>query len=697
MAAQDVAEALGGVPAGLPRGVGYLSVGKDIRITWFNGHLLGLAEPGLYQEKWSDRKVFPVCPERFQFVPLSEKARQRLAALEKLVGWAELAVNACDAGREGELIFDNFWNYIGAPRLPVRRLWMTSTKPDAVRSAWSKMEDWRQPKYHQLAVAARARTCADWLVGINASRAVTELLGGTEEWAVGRVQTAALYLVFRREKIVREFESRAYFSLYPKFTGVDAYEGKVLVTEDFKKLGRFSHIFATEQEALAAEHLVKMTGSDLWQVEDRIKPSHIFPFPLFDLEGLQRFCARALGWSGVRTLQAAQQAYMSRAITYPRTDSEYLPDSMRGDLSGMYSENWNNVATEVGGLAALDVPDLEAVVDGKMFYPFNSKKIRDHHAIIPTGILPTDVQSDAYLVWRMVSRRFLLFFCPPAKTIKLERLTKLTFPLRSSFLGYRRGESYTLSAVTRLESLEEEGWLGVASLLAHPLPENLPKPRRMPRPEPRGVILDKVEFYQGFTEPPEALNEDTLLAQMTMLGLGTPATQSEAIESLVQREYLCRVKGRPPQLQLTKSGHKLVTELVQHRLPLLTSLEVTAGWEKTFETLGLGQQDSENFLSEVRNYVVEISTVCRGGNPAVQCPLSGLPVVETESHYVFPGCPKPLPKRLGQRHMMAWEYRDILKADKPVGSYEFVSKKGRRFEAKLSYDRNLGEVKLAFD
>lgn len=705
LAAQDVAEALLGQPVALSRGTGYLSAGKDLRVTWFSGHLLGLAEPGFYQEGWSNRKLFPVCPEKFQFVPLSEKARQRLVVLKKLVGWAELVVNACDAGREGELIFDNFWNYIGAPTLPVQRLWLTSNTPEAVRSAWLKMEDWRQPKYHQSAVAARARTCADWLVGINASRAVTELLGGPEEWTVGRVQTAVLYLVFRREKLVREFESRAYFSLYPKFTGVDTYEGKVLVPDEFKKLGRFSHIFAAEQEALAAEHLVKMTGSDRWQVEDKTKPSHIFPFPLFDLEGLQRFCARTLGWSGVRTLQAAQQAYMSRAITYPRTDSEYLPDSMRGDLPNMYAKNWHNVASEVGGLAALDPPDLEDAIAGKMFSPFNSKKLKDHHAIVPTGLLPPDVQSDAYLVWRMVSRRFLLFFCPPAKTVKLERLTKLTFLLRSSFLGYRRGEPYTLSAVTRLESLEEEAWLSVAFLLAHPLPESLPKPRRMPRPEPGGVVLDKVEFYQGFTEPPETLNEDTLLAQMTGLGLGTPATQSEAIESLVQREYLFRARGRPPELQLTKAGHKLITELLQHRLPLLTSLEVTAVWEKAFETLGSGAplgsgaqtQDSEDFLGEVRNYVMEISAVCRGGNPAIKCPLSGLLVVETESHYVFPGCPKPLPKRLAQRHMTAWEYRDILKADKPVGSYEFVSKKGKRFEAKLVYDRNLGEVKLAFD
>jgi DNA topoisomerase-3 len=700
LAAQDVAAALGGGGApGEVKSAGYISVGKDTRVTWFSGHLLGLAEPGHYCPAWSSRKVFPVVPEKFRFVPLSKKAHQRLEALKKLVGWAELVINACDAGREGELIFANFWDYIESPPLPVRRLWMSSTDPDAVKLAWSKMEDWRQPKYNQLAVAARTRTCADWLVGINASRAVTELMGGSEEWTVGRVQTAALYLVFRREKLVREFESRAYFSLYPKFTGVDSYEGKVLVPEDFKKLGRFSHIFATEQEALAAEHLVKMTGSDRWQVEDKTKPSHIFPYPLFDLEGLQRFCARALGWSGVRTLQAAQQAYMSRAITYPRTDSEYLPDSMREGLPILYAKNWNNVGCEVGGLNALDPPDLEAVVADKMFSPFNSKKVRDHHAILPTGLIPPDVQSDAYLVWRVISRRFLLFFCPAAKTIKLERLTKLAFPLRSSFLGYRRGDSYTLSAVTRLEALEDEGWLATASLLAHPLPESLPKPRRMPRPEPHGVVLDKVEFYQGFTEPPENLNEETLLAQMTASGLGTPATQAEAIESLVQRDYLLRVRGCPPQLQLTKSGHKLITELLHHRLPLLTNLEITAGWEKLFEVFDTSNlaQNSEDFLGEVCNYVAEISTVCRGGQPKVKCPLSGLPVVEAEGHYVFPGCPKPLSKKLGQRHMLAWEYREILRSDKPVGPYEFVSKKGRRFEARLSYDRNLGEVKLAFD
>jgi len=699
LAAQDVAEALSGTPGALKRGAGFISVSPDIRVTWFSGHLLGLAEPGLYHPEWADRRVFPVCPDQFKFVPLSPKAEQRLGVLKKLVGWADQIVNACDAGREGELIFHNFWEYIGAPKLPVRRLWLNSTTAEAVRAAWSVMEDGRLPKYAQQAAAARARTCADWLVGINASRAVTSLLGSDEEWSVGRVQTAALYLVYRREKVVREFESRAYFSLYPKFTGVDVYEGKVLVPEDFKKLGRLSHIFSSEQEALAAEHLVKMSGSDRWQVEDTKKSSHIFPFPLFDLEGLQRFCARTLGWSGVRTLRAAQEAYVVRALTYPRTDSPYLPDSFRSDLPPLYQANWRNVVEEVAGLAAVDPPNLDEVIEGKMFQPFNSKKIRDHHAIIPTGLVPPDPQSDAYLVWRLVSRRFLLFFCPPAKTTRLERLTKLTFPLRSTFLGYRRGEAYTLVAATRLESLDEEGWLSSAYLLAHPLPEDLPKPRRIPRPEPQGVVLDKVEFYQGFTEPPELLNEDTLLGQMTSLGLGTPATQSEAIESLVLKDYLSRVPGRPPVLQLTKSGHKLVTELLQHRLPLLTSLEVTASWEQVFEKMGEGAttQSADQFLHDVKTCVEEISIVCRGGRPAVKCPLSGLPVVETEGHYMFPGCPKPLPKRLGQRHMMAWEYRDVIRADCPVGPYDFVSRKGNRFEARLTYDRNLGEMKFSFD
>jgi len=700
LAAQDVAEALGCADLRGEKRL-YLEAGT-VRIAWLDGHLLSLAEPEYYNPAWKDRKVFPIIPGGFEFVPVSAAAGRRLEALKKLLAWAELVVNACDAGREGELIFSNFWNYAGLPAKPLRRLWVSNTTPEAVQKAWAKMDDGGLPKYRQMAEAARTRTCADWLLGINASRSVSFLLGGESDWSVGRVQTAVLFLIFHREKIIRDFASRPYYSIYPKFTGWDTYEGKILVPDDFKKLGRLSHIFAVEQEALAVEHLVKMTGLSKWGVTDKPTQSRIYPFALNNLESLQRFFARRFGWSGSRTLKSAQQAYVERSITYPRTDSQYLPPEFLAGLPDLYRKNWANTLLEVPSMGSLDLPDLQAVLGDKMFSPFNAAKVGDHHAIIPTGLIPKDPQSDAYLVWRVVSRNFLLFFSPAARVGKLERMTKLTFPLRSSFLSYRRGDPYSLAAVTRVETMISQGWLDMARVLAYPVPEKLPGDRRLPREEPDGVSLDKTEFYQGFTEPPEPLNEETLLSYMSALGLGTPATQSEVIETLVSREYVTRSSGRPPEFKLTRTGYRLIMEVLQSRLPVLGSPELSARWEKELVLIAEGkvaegkESTSISFLDGVRGTVQDLAVLCRGGRPSVVCPLTGLPIKEDAGHYIFPGCPRPLPKKLAGRDMMPWEYRDIIVADTPLGPFDFLSKKGNRFEAKLVYKKDVGEISFSF-
>ena len=338
--AMDVANAIGSGTDKPVQEDWWFQVGGT-RISWFDGHLVGLVEPEEYNKDWEDREIFPVLPDKLIVQPLHPGAARHVEKLRGLVGWADEVVNACDAGREGELIFRLFWEYIGEPKKPLKRLWFNDNTPSGIKAAFGVLKDGNSPELLAMARAARLRAESDWLLGINGSRAVSKLVGG-RQWVVGRVQTAILFLLYQREKDIREFISRPYFSLYPRFNGKDMYEGKIQVPEEFRKLGKFGHVFAVEQEALAAEHLVKMTSYSKWAVKDDKRYSHVFPFPLFDLKSLQRFCAIQLGWSSTRTIKAAQDAYaQDKTISYPRTNSSFLPESFRTMVPSLYQKLWS--------------------------------------------------------------------------------------------------------------------------------------------------------------------------------------------------------------------------------------------------------------------------------------------------------------------------------------------------------------------
>ena len=695
LAAKDVAQVVGVVS----ENEWYFECADNVRVAWFDGHLLGLAEPEVYNKDWADRDIFPVIPKTFVFTPNGKRAEFHLRQLEKLVDWANEVVNACDAGREGELIFRLFWKFIEAPKKPILRLWFNDNTPGGIAKALASLEPGDGDKYLALGRAAQVRTIADWLVGINGSRAVSKLVGG-RRWSVGRVQTAILFVIYQREKTIREFNSKAYFSLYPKFVGKDTYEAKLQVPEEFTKLGKFGHVFAVEQEALAVEYLAKMATFQKWMVSEERKYSHVFPFPLFDLQNLQRFCAVMLGWSSARTIEAAQEAYaVDKTISYPRTASSFLPEAFRTTMPNLYSKLWLQLVAEIPSFAAVDPPDVLLEAAGKPVCPFRDDKVGDHYAIIPTGIVPSG-NGDSATLWRTVMRRFLLYFMPPACIESLHRLTQITFPLRSSFISHRAGDMYTLKAVTNVDSLTTSGWTMFAPLMGHPLPGSLPQERHFPAKEPEGVMLDKVEFYQGFTDPPSPFDEDTLLGYMDRFGLGTPATQAATLETLVSRGYITRQDGKPPKLKLTKDGQALITALLERKIPFVTSPELTGQWEEEFdkmESLDPSAKASDEFLKEVVATVQHLCRVCEDDGSPVLCPVSGKPVSETEKTFSFPGFPLPFPRVIAGREMSASEYRDILSSKRGVGPFSgFTSKVGKAFDAKLIYDANLGKVTFNF-
>lgn len=696
-AAQDIASALG-----CPRQESNCFTGGALCITWLDGHLLTLADPEYYKAEWMDRSIFPVLPSDFVYLPKDKRAKVHLDEVAHLVDISLEVINACDAGREGEFIFSLFWEYVGNPKKHVYRLWLHSNTLDGIKAGWAKLEDASQPKYLAMAVAARARNQADWLLGINGSRAVTKLIGANK-WSVGRVQTSVLGMVFERDKRIKDYRSLPYYSLYAKFDGKDTYESKILVTPDFRRMGKLQHIFAEEQEAVAMEYLVKRTTSGVWDVKDATTPSALYPYSLFDLSSLQKFCAHTLGWSAARTLAAAQEAYsVEKAISYPRTDSTFLPEDFVDIIDALYKKVWLIVQEEVPSLGPLDMPVASDSGMDKRFPTFDDSKVSDHYAIVPTGIVPRDPKSDAMLLWRVVSRRFILHFFGPAKVTKFSRLTTLNYILTAPFLTHRSGDIYPLAAVTNVESLTDPGWTTVATILGLPLPETLPHEKRFPRPEPDGVKFDRVEFYQGYTDAPEPFFEDTLLSAMDSEGLGTPATQAAVLETLVYRDYVVRHEGRPPKLRVAPNGELLINVLTDKGLSFIAQPELTAEWElalSKIESMAVDAPRPEDFLLDVVRRVNELCDVANGADHEVYCPLSKkLVTIDEEAGKInFPGLPFPLPLVFAGRTMAATEYRDVLLSKTGVGPFDgFVSKMGKPFSAKLVFDASTRKISFKF-
>lgn len=690
--AQDVAAALG-CPTRLASA---FTNATSLTVAWLDGHMSALAPPEMYNPAWASRDVFPVIPATFQYLPRSKGCEAQMRALKVLVNKSAEVVNACDPGREGELIFWLFWDFIGSPTKKVYRMWLHANTLDGIKAAWLDLKDGGTSDRLAVASAGKVRSQADWLLGINGSRAITKLLGA-RVWSIGRVQTAILSLIAQRELTIREFRSRPYYSLYAKFDGVDTYEARMFVLPGMKKFGKFSHIFELDAEADIADVIFKRTSSEQWAVKDTTKRCRINPPALFDLMSLQKFCAGVLGWPASRTLAAAQEAYATaKTITYPRTDSTFLPEAFITSVDTLYVDVWKQVREEVERLDVLDVPKPSEAVGDKTTSTFNDTKVRDHYAIIPTGIAPVEFESDAFLIWRMVSRRFIQHFFPAAEYDSFTRETSLNYTLPIRIGMYNIGDPLPLVGITTADGLCKQGWLDAASALSLPIPETIPRERRLPKPE-TFAKFDKTEVYQGYTDPPDNYTEETLLGAMDRLGLGTPSTQAGIIDTLMQRGYTKRQTGRPPTIRITADGELLITALKAQKLLLQFDPEVTAEWEeklRLIESQDPAAPTPLGFLKDITEVVNDICSVCTGVKE-VYCPISKKLVTEKGNGFYFPGVPNILPKILAGRAMSALEYRNILASSKAVGPFEdFTSKTGKQFKAKLKYDS--GTAKLLF-
>ena len=585
--AADIAKALGKFTR---QGDYYES--DDYLVTSAVGHLLELTVPEEYdvkRGKWSFAHL-PVIPPRFALAPI-EKTQSRLQLLVKLIRRKDIVgiINACDAGREGELIFHYVVQFAKSGK-PVRRLWLQSMTPQAIRDGFRQLRTAEDMRGLQDAAVSRAES--DWLIGINGTRALTAFnskTGGFHLTTVGRVQTPTLAIVVEREALIRRFEPRDYWEVEAQFVAqAGQYAGRWF-DEGFRK-GDDEHARAERiwDEARALT-IVQRCRGETGTVEEESKPATQNSPLLFDLTSLQREANGRFGFSAKNTLGIAQALYEKhKVLTYPRTDSRHLPEDYLGTVGGT-----------LGALPAPYAEFAERILRSKWLLPnkriFNNAKVSDHFAIIPTGTTAKGLSEPESRIYDLVTRRFLAVFFPAAEYLETTRITRVA------------GEAFRSTGKVLLNP----GWLAVYGKEAA-LEGDTGTGHLVPVQAGETVRTGEVEVRAHATRPPPRYSEATLLsamegagktiddeelrAAMAGRGLGTPATRAQIIENLIAEHYLAR-EGR--ELIPTAKAFQLMTALKGLAIEELTSPELTGEWEHKLARMERGELSRAEFMKDI--------------------------------------------------------------------------------------------------
>jgi DNA topoisomerase-3 len=717
--ASDIAKAVGG----FKKGKDYYENEKYV-ISWAVGHLFELAVPASMkdQDKW-DMKKLPIMPAEFALEP-AEKMTGRANVLRKLIRNKDVSelINACDAGREGELIFRYIAQYAGTKK-PIKRLWLQSMTPEAIREGFARLRS--DAEMQPLATAARSRNEADWLIGINATRAFTLRLSGgrgSTVTSLGRVQTPTLAIIVDRENKIKDFKPRDLHELHSRFrAAAGEYEGRWFdeaFQKDEDETERTKRLLHRLQLNLpdAQQRLDTKNGSlwdehraapRLWHREiaeaiqrkcsgkhgvvelEEKKPSTQVAPQLYDLTALQREANNRLGFSAKRTLQIAQALYEKhKAITYPRTDSRALPEDY--------------LPTVRSTLNRIDNPFARRVLDNNWVKPnkriFNNAKVSDHFAIIPTGTVPRSLDDQERALFDMVTKRFVAVFFPPAQYENTTRITRV------------EGEPFK----TEGKILVAPGWLEVYGREAtgDKPEENLP-----PVTQGEHVETVRIEIKTEQTRPPVRYNEGTILSAMEAAGklvedeelrdamkekgLGTPATRASIIETLISAHYLVR-HGK--ELQPTPKAIQTIT-LLKNAVPELTSPELTGEWEFRLHEIEHRKLTRDAFMRDIRELTTDIVGKAKHFHPDEhmpdtepfgKCPKCGSPIVERFKSFTCTNeeCDFTIWKTIAGRLLSRDEFETLVR-EKQVGPLGgFRSRKGKRFHALLKLS---DEFKTEFD
>jgi len=717
--ASDIAKAVGG----FKKGKDYYENEKYV-ISWAVGHLFELAVPASMkdQDKW-DMKKLPIMPAEFALEP-AEKMTGRANVLRKLIRNKDVSelINACDAGREGELIFRYIAQYAGTKK-PIKRLWLQSMTPEAIREGFARLRS--DAEMQPLATAARSRNEADWLIGINATRAFTLRLSGgrgSTVTSLGRVQTPTLAIIVDRENKIKDFKPRDLHELHSRFrAAAGEYEGRWFdeaFQKDEDETERTKRLLHRLQLNLPdAQQQLDTKNASLWdehraaprlwhreiaeaiqrkcsgkhgvvELEEKKPITQVAP-QLYDLTALQREANNRLGFSAKRTLQIAQALYeRHKAITYPRTDSRALPEDY--------------LPTVRSTLNSIDNPFARRVLDNNWVKPnkriFNNAKVSDHFAIIPTATVPRSLDDQERALFDMVTKRFVAVFFPPAQYENTTRITRV------------EGEPFK----TEGKILVAPGWLEVYGREAtgDKPEENLP-----PVTQGEHVETVRIEIKTEQTRPPARYNEATILSAMEAAGklvedeelrdamkekgLGTPATRASIIETLISAHYLVR-QGK--ELQPTPKAIQTIT-LLKNAVPELTSPELTGEWEFRLHEIEHRKLTRDAFMRDIRELTNDIVGKAKHFHPDEhmpdtepfgKCPKCGSPIVERFKSFTCTNeeCDFTIWKTIAGRLLSRDEFETLVR-EKQVGPLGgFRSRKGKRFHALLKLS---DEFKTEFD
>jgi DNA topoisomerase-3 len=576
--------------------------GNGYQVTWTFGHLCTLKEPGDYTQAWKPWALtqLPMVPQRFGIKLIEDSGiKKQFATIERLMQAADGIVNCGDAGQEGELI-QRWVMQKAQATCPVKRLWISSMTDEAIREGFANLKD--QADYQPLYLAGLSRAIGDWLLGMNATRLYTLKYGQNRQvLSIGRVQTPTLALIVNRQKEIENFKPEPYWVLATVYrdTTFTATKGKFTSKEEGEQA------FATiEGKPFTVTKVEKKEGKEQ-------------PPQLYDLTSLQVDCNRKFAYSAEMTLNLIQSLYEKKFTTYPRVDTQYLSDDIYPKcpqtLNGLYQ-------TKFGGVAPY--AELIKPIGGKPLKKtkrvFDTSKVTDHHAIIPTGVIPQNLSDAEQKVFDLVARRFIAVFLPDCKFST------------TTVLGEVKGESETVEFKVTGKEILDPGWRVVQgkekqkeeeednSLTTNssPLTPENPEERTLPTFVKGETGDHKPTLTEKWTTPPPYYNEasllrametagkfvedETLRAAMKENGIGRPSSRAGIIETLFKRHYIKRDRKR---LIATPTGIELI-DLIREEL--LKSCELTGIWEKKLRDIEHQKYDAKQFIDELKAQVATI-------------------------------------------------------------------------------------------
>lgn len=687
--AVDIAAALGG----FARAPGGAFERADALVSHAIGHLVELDVPQAAKAGFG-LDALPIVPAQFGLAVIAKTARQ-FDVLAKLMARADVAtlVNACDAGREGELIFRYLVAKAGTNK-PIARMWLQSMTPEAIRQAYQDRRPGAQ--YEALYHAAQCRSEADWIVGINASRAVRALresqTGHRESMSAGRVQTPTLALLVHRELEIRNFVSKPYWEVHGRFlTRAGTYEARWMREQGEGDAHRI------DDKKRAQAIVDRCSGNDPDRVEDQSATVLRQPPRLFDLTSLQREANQRFNVSAKATLDLAQSLYEKhKLLTYPRTDASVLPEdylpTVRTTLASLVQAGWGEAQT---------VLDQGWVKPDKRL--FDNAKISDHFAIVPTGQRAVGLSAAEAQVYELVVRRFLAAFYPPARYLQTVRITELAGErFRSSgrvlvepgWLALT-GQSVEEGAEPPLCALDPQEAVRTESITLKALKTKAP-PRYT-----EASLLSAMERAGSFVE------EDALREALAERGLGTPATRAAIIERILSPElgYAGRAGKGGKQLVPSDKGIGLIGFLEDNGIGDLASPKMTGEWERRLREMERSRYERTRFMDEIGVFTRQVVAAVRARAGSAQapatakslpaaCPQCGAALAVRPKSYSCQGCGFTLWKQIAGRALSEQEASALLSGKLGVLS-GFRSRAGKPFSAALALKQD-GKVEFVF-